>query len=97
MYKRLIAFRHANSALAAGADVAPMLYVEGVPESVLAFTRENEDNKVLCIFNFSAEPQTITVTEAMAGDYKRACGREMTFVAGEEFTLGAWEYRLLSK
>ena len=52
---------------------------------------------MLCIFNFSAEPQTITVTEAMAGDYKRACGREMTFVAGEEFTLGAWEYRLLSK
>ena len=97
MYKRLIAFRHANSALAAGTDVAPMLYVEGVPESVLAFTRENEDNKVLCIFNFSAEPQTITVTEAMAGDYKRACGREMTFVTGEEFTLGAWEYRLLSK
>ena len=96
-YKGLIAFRHNNSALAAGANVAPMVYVEGAPESVLAFARENEENKVLCFFNFSAEPQSLTLTEAEAGEYNCLCGKVMTYKAGDVVELEPWAYMLMSR
>ncbi len=96
-YKGLIAFRHNNSALAAGANVAPMVYVEGAPESVLAFARENEENKVLCFFNFSAEPQSLTLTEAEAGKYNCLCGKVMTYKAGDVVELEPWAYMLMAR
>ena len=96
-YKGLIAFRHDNSALAAGANVAPMVYVEGAPESVLAFARENEENKVLCFFNFSAEPQSLTLTEAEAGEYNCLCGKVMTYKAGDVVELEPWAYMLMAR
>ena len=96
-YKKLAAFRHNNSVLAAGANVAPIVYVEGAPESVLAFTRENETNKVLCIFNFSAEPQTLTLTENAAGNYNCLCGEERSYAAGDVVELEPWAYMLLAK
>ena len=96
-YKMLCSFRHANKALAAGKDVAPIVYLEGADENVLAFTREKEDNKVLCLFNFSAEPVKVTITEAAAGDYMCACGKAMNFKAGDEVELDAWGFMLLSK
>ena len=96
-YKGLTAFRHNNSVLAAGANVAPMVYVEDAPEAVLAFTRENEENKVLCIFNFSAEPQTLTLTENAAGDYNCLCGEERSYKAGDVVELEPWAFMLLAK
>ncbi|MBQ5829976.1 MAG: alpha-amylase [Alistipes sp.] len=96
-YKALCAFRHENSALAAGAVVAPVVYLEGAPEAVLAFTRENEENKVFCLFNFSAEPQVVTFTEAVAGDYDCICGEKKSIVAGEQMELAPWQYMLLAK
>ena len=96
-YKALCAFRHENSALAAGAVVAPVVYLEGAPEAVLAFTRENEENKVFCLFNFSAEPQVVTFSEAVAGDYDCICGEKKSIVAGEQMELAPWQYMLLAK
>ena len=97
LYKRLIAFRHDNIALAAGENVAPVVYLEGVAENVLAFTREKEGNKVFCLFNFSAEPTTVTFDESVTGEYNCVCGQKFNVVAGEQLELGAWEYKLLSK
>jgi 1,4-alpha-glucan branching enzyme len=96
-YKNLCTFRHANSALAAGANVAPMTIIEEAPEAVLAFTRENEENYVFCVFNFSAEPQTFVVTEGVAGDYRCVCGKDITLVAGETLELAPWQFYLLAK
>ena len=96
-YKKLAAFRHNNSVLAAGANVASIVYVEGAPESVLAFTRENETNKVLCIFNFSAEPQTLTLTENAAGNYNCLCGEERSYAAGDVVELEPWAFMLLAR
>ena len=96
-YRSLCSFRHANKALAAGENVAPAIFVEGAPETVLAFTREKEGNKVLVMFNFSVEPATITLTEAEAGDYMCICGEAKSFKAGDTVELGAWGYMLLSK
>ena len=96
-YKKLTSFRHNNSVLAAGANVAPVVFVEGAPEAVLAFTRENEENKVLCIFNFSAEPQTLTLTENAAGAYNCLCGEERSYNAGDVVELEPWSYMLLAR
>ena len=96
-YKKLTAFRHNNSALAAGANVAPVVFVEEAPEAVLAFTRENEENKVLCIFNFSAEPQTLTLSENAAGKYNCLCGEEREYNAGDVVELEPWAFMLLAR
>jgi 1,4-alpha-glucan branching enzyme len=96
-YKNLCAFRHENSALAAGKDVAPMTIIEEAPEAVLAFTRQNEENYVFCVFNFSAEPQTFVVAEAVAGEYHCACGKDITLEAGESLELAPWQFYLLAK
>ncbi len=96
-YKSLCSFRHNNSALAAGENVAPMVFVEGASENVLAFTRANEENTVFCIFNFSAEPASLTITEAEAGDYACICGQTKSFKAGDVVELEPWGYMLLNK
>ena len=96
-YKSLCAFRHNNDVLAAGDEVAPIVYVENAPETVLAFTREKGDNKVLCIFNFSAEPAALTITEEAAGDYMCVCGQAKSFAAGDVVELEPWGFMLLSK
>ena len=87
----------AHKALAAGEGVAPVKFVEGVGENVLAFTRTKEDNTVLCLFNFSAEPTTVTLTEAEAGDYECACGEKRSFKTGDVVELAAWGFMLLAK
>ena len=83
--------------MAAGENVAPVKFVEGVGENVLAFTRTKEENTVLCLFNFSAEPTTVTLTEAEAGDYNCACGEAKTFKAGDVVELAGWGFMLLAK
>ena len=42
LYTDLCRLRHTNAALSAGEDIAPMVYMEGAPEDVMAFTREKE-------------------------------------------------------
>jgi glycosidase len=96
-YKNLCAFRHDNEALAAGSEVAPIVYVEGAPETVLAFTREKGDNKVLCFFNFSAEAAKLTITDDIAGKYDCYCGKTMKYAAGDVVELEPWGFMLLSK
>ncbi len=96
-YKSLTKFRHENSALACGQSVAPIVYVDDAPESVLAFTRENEQNKVLCIFNFSAEPQSVTLSENAAGDYNCLCGEQRSYKAGDVVELEPWAFMLLAR
>ena len=96
-YKSLCAFRHNNAVLAAGDNVAPIVYVEGAPETVLAFTREKAGNKVLCIFNFSAEAAELTITETAAGEYGCVCGETKNFAAGDVVELEPWGFMLLSK
>ena len=96
-YKALCSFRHGNSALAAGANVAPLVIMEGTPEEIFAFTRAKDETKVFCVFNFSAEAKKFTVTIDAAGDYTCACGEAKTLQAGEVVELPAWGFMLLGK
>ena len=77
--------------------MAPIVYVEGASDNLFAFTRQKEDNTVFCVFNFSAEPATLTITEREAGDYTCACGEKMSFAAGDTMELGAWDFKLLAR
>ena len=62
-YKNLCTVRHAHPALASGERGGEFKYIEGVPENVLAFTRESGDDVVVCLFNLAAEPVTVEVPE----------------------------------
>ncbi len=97
LYTDLCRMRHEHKALAAGSKVAPVVYLEGVPESVLAFTRTTEDDTVFCLFNFSADVQTVTFTESVSGDYTTCDGRSQSVSAGETRELQPWEWIIMTR
>ena len=95
-YTRLNAMRHANPALASGGKGGEMAYMGGAVADIMAFTRILGDNKVVCFFNLSAEPQAVIPTVEVAGDFTDALtGEPRSIVAGEEFALAPWEYAIL--
>ena len=97
-YSRLNAMRHANPALASGGKGGEMAYMGGAVTDIMAFTRTLGDNKVVCFFNLSAEPQAVIPTVEVAGDFTDALtGEPHSIVAGEEFALAPWEYTILVK
>ena len=97
-YTALCAFRHNNAVLAAGNDVAPIVFVEGAPENVLAFTREKADNKVLCIFNFSNKAEELKISGAAADKYScTCCDTTIEYKDGDVVKLEPWGFMLLSK
>ncbi len=94
LYTDLCRLRHTNAALAAGEDIAPMIYMEGAPEDVMAFTREKDGRAVFCLFNLSAEPQTVVVTDAVAGGYKTLAGGEYALTADSSILLAPWQWMI---
>ncbi len=97
LYTDLCRLRHTNAALAAGEDIAPMIYMEGAPEDVMAFTREKDGRAVFCLFNLSAEPQTVVVTDAVAGRYKTLAGGQYTLTADSSILLAPWQWMILTR
>lgn len=97
LYTDLCRLRHTNAALAAGEDIAPMVYMEGTPEDVMAFTREKDGRAVFCLFNLSAEPQTVVVTDSVAGDYKTLAGGEYALTADSSILLAPWQWMILTR
>lgn len=97
LYTDLCRMRHGNRALASGSDIAPIEYMTGTPDEVLAFTRTADDNTVLCLFNLSADSQTVTFTDAVAGDYTSFDGTAQSVAAGAERELQPWEWIILTR
>ncbi|MDE5578393.1 MAG: DUF3459 domain-containing protein [Alistipes sp.] len=95
-YKKLNALRHACPALASGSRGGDMAYMAGAAADLMAFTRTAGNNKVVCLFNLSAEPQQVVPTVEVAGDFTDALsGEPRTLVSGGEFALAPWEYAIL--
>jgi glycosidase len=65
------------------------------PESVLTFIRQKKDNKVLCLFNFSAKEQSFKVTDAISGNYRIYIGEKISIMKNGEYTLKPWGYSVL--
>jgi glycosidase len=100
LYRRLFAFKKANSALWNGHWGAGMIQVvNSAPASVFSFVRANDRNTVFAVFNFSGDQQRVTFEgDLYPGDYR-------DFAGGDEITLGsdlvldlpAWSYRVFSR
>jgi len=79
---------------------APMVRVWNTqPENVLSFVRSNENDKVFAVFNFSAQPQTVSFSNApFEGHYREYfSGDKVEMTASSSLTLPAWGYRVFVK
>ena len=100
LIKDLIAFRRANPVLANGAWGARMSAVlSDKPKQLFSWVREDKGNKVVGLFNLSAQPVTARLTDAhAAGTYSEfRTGTSITLKAGDEVSLPAWGFRLLAR
>ena len=67
------------------------------PDKVLSFVRENDQDKVLAMMNFSGETQRFTFSDGpFAGEYRDAFSGEPLDVDRDTwFELPPWGYRVL--
>lgn len=95
LYQKLFALKKANSALWNGKWGARMLPINNSnSENVLSFVRSNKIDKVVGIFNLSAEQQTVRLLDSMLfeGTYITfSSGKKQVFEGESEFTLAPWE------
>ena len=98
LYRTLNTLRHTTPALWAGEKGGELVYMTGVVEEVLAFTREVEGSKAVCLFNLSTEPQSVIPTVEAAGEYTCAMtGEQVVVESGKELLLEPWAYVILTK
>ncbi|MCB9452686.1 MAG: alpha-glucosidase C-terminal domain-containing protein [Anaerolineaceae bacterium] len=96
-YKKLIALRKQNTALWNGRWGARMVHVPNdLANKVLSFVRQNEQDKVFAVMNFSNAPQTVTFRETLYhGTYTDTfSGETVSFLGDDTLTLEAWGYRV---
>lgn len=99
LFKQLIALKSRNSALHNGPWGARMIRMTNdSPQRVLSFVRANESDKVLALFNFSAEPRRVRLREALAhGQYTEFFSqRALTVDAATSIDLEPWGYAVLT-
>jgi glycosidase len=98
LYKQLLQLKKQNTALWNGRHGATMQRVwNNVPMQVLSFVRQNQQDKVLALLNFSGESQAVKLEEEAlyAGDYlEYFTGESVTLSGDSEITIPAWSYRL---
>ena len=97
LYKSLFALKKRNTALWNAAWGARMIRVpNSLPAQVFSFVRQNASDKLFAVFNFSAQPQTVSFKEALYhGRYTDyVSGDAVEMAGGEALQLGPWEYRV---
>ena len=100
LFRKLTELKSANSALHNGPWGARMIRTANdSPQRVLSFVRENAENKVLALFNFSSEPQRVRLGETLAqGSYQNAFTAERVTVASDEaLEVAPWGYLVLTR
>lgn len=95
LYKTLLELRKSNPALTAGASFTRVHL--GDKKAVYSFVREQGEDKVLVILNFSASPQTINITNtALHGRaYDAFKGTEESVGSGD-WTIEPWGFVVYS-
>lgn len=99
LFTRLAALKSRNQALwnaPWGGRMIPA--ANDKPQKVFSFVRQVGDDKVLALFNFSAEPQTVRLTERVGdGSYRDFNGGAAVRVDKETvFQMAPWSHRLLT-
>ncbi|MBI5951505.1 MAG: alpha-glucosidase C-terminal domain-containing protein [Chloroflexi bacterium] len=100
LYKKLFALKKKNTALWNAAWGARMIHVpNSAPLKVFSFVRQNEKDKVFAVFNFSAEPQSVTFEESpFHGKYvEYMSGRPAELSAASKIEIQPWDYRIFVK
>ena len=98
MYKNLNAMRRDNPALWSPELGAPMTRIANDNPAIFSCARVLEDNVVLGIFNFSAEPQTVTLqTAGLEGDYTCICGMPVMVGTEDQITLRPFAWLIYAK
>jgi len=93
LYKKLIALKKQNTALWNAAWGARMIHVpNSAPDLVFSFVRQNENNKVFGVFNFSPIPQTTSFHEDLyQDDYVDFMNNQpIKLSAGSKISLQPW-------
>jgi len=99
LFKRLIEIKSAHPALHNGSWGARMIRITNdSPQRVLSFVRAHESDKVLAVFNFSAEPRGVRLRESLAhGQYRDVFTATPVTVAAETtIELPPWGYAVLT-
>lgn len=97
LYQKLFALKKANTALWNAKWGAPMLPVHNsVPAQVLSFVRQNDNDKVFAVFNFSDKPQAVSFAQHLHhGQYTDyLSGVPAEFNANSVLELPAWGYKV---
>ncbi len=97
LYKKLFALKKKNTALWNAHWGARMIHVpNSAPLKVFSFVRQNEKDKVFAVFNFSAEPQTVTFEESLFhGKYTEyMSGQSVELSATAKIELQPWGYQI---
>lgn len=95
LYQQLFALKKSNSALWNGKWGARMIPIKNSNnEAILSFVRENNDDKVVAVFNLSAQSQTVSLLDSklVEGTYKIFGSNEIQELSTETvLRLQPWE------
>jgi 1,4-alpha-glucan branching enzyme len=100
LYKKLFALKRRNTALWNAHWGARMVRVHNSePKKVFSFVRGNESDKVFAVFNFCAEPKSVTFPESLChGAYTEyMSGQSATISPETSLDLAPWEFRIFVK
>lgn len=100
LYKSLFALMKENSALWHGTDGSRMIKVPNSAEGkVLSFVRQNKENKVFAVFNFTGKDQEVSFQETLfQGSYIDHLTDLKVEMTGEnELNLAPWEFKVYTK
>jgi glycosidase len=97
LYRRLIALKHANTALWNGQWGARMIpVVNSAPGDVLSFVRANDKDKVFAVFNLSPRPHRVAFAQSLHhGTYLEYFTNARADIgAASRLDLPPWSYRI---
>lgn len=100
LYQKLLALKKVNTALWNAAWGARMIDVpNSAHNQVLSFVRQNEQDKVFSVINFSAHTQTIRFSDRLYhGAYREYfSGEQVTLDESSQLKLEPWGYRVFVK
>jgi len=54
--------------------------------------RQKDENKVLCLFNFSDKEQTFKINDAISGNFNPYLGEKISLNKENNYSLKSWGY-----
>ncbi len=97
LYKKLIEIRRNNTALWTNPFGADMQIINVNNPDIFIFTRQKDDNKVLCIFNLSKTEQKISIPDSLYDNYTNALTNENFNLTDKNLELTPWGFLILIK